>query len=407
MDDRTTGPPPDSVIPQPVDDSGLRAIESEERTSPALAEFGRRLGARLLDYIVIAYGITLGAFALKVVDRDCSILSCRAWWAIFVAVAFLGVAAYEILPTARLGRTLGKRAVGIEVVRADGDGPPSLGRAAFRFLVLFGLIVVFFPVLVLVSFIASVRNPRKQMWHDRVGRTIVVRRVRERRGRRWLRVASVTAVMLASLGFGGFYLVNKALVHELIMVDFRDGVDPFNIGESSGARYDHVAGTYRVTVKNTDFPLNTSLGEFARTAYAVGIRAEVVEMTGPGTGVGVMCLGPAAEGGDELVGYGFFVEPGGDYSLERHDSGGGLESLERGTDARIETVERVSIICAPFEDDVSLIGFANGLKIVVAEDLNGHDVYTYAGLTVKDGNAGTEVRFTRVSARVPDEEWMA
>jgi len=195
--------------------------------------------------------------------------------------------------------------------------------------------------------------------------------------------------------------------NELIMVNFREAVDPFNIGETQGARYDHVAGTYRVTVKNTDFRINTSVGEFARTAYAVGIRAEVVELTKPGTSVGAMCLGPGAEGEDELVGYGFFVEPGGTYSLERQDSGGRVESLKQGTDPRIETVERVSIVCSPVDGDVTIIGFANGLEVVVAEDRDGHDVYTYAGISVVAEQTGTEVRFKRVLARVPDEEWIA
>lgn len=390
---------------QPAAESSLPAMPSEEETRPAPAGFGRRLGARVIDCLVIAYGITLTAFAVLLTDRDCSVLSCQAWEAIFFVVSFLAVAGYEILLTASRGKTLGKRAVGIGVVRADDDAPPSYGRAALRFLVLFVLIAVW--PLFLVSFIAALSNPRKQMWHDRAGRTIVVRRARGRQGRRWLRVAAVTAVVAASLGFGG-YLVDQALPNELIMVDFGDGVDPFNLGESSGARFEHVGGTYRVTIKNTDFRLNTSVGEFARTAFAVGIRVEVVEMTRRGTSVGAMCLGPASEGDDELVGYGFFVEPGGDFRLEREDSGGRLETLKQGTDAKVETVERVSIMCVPdLDGDVTLIGFANGLEVAVAEDPDGHHVYTYAGLSVEAEQAGAEVRFTRVLARVPDEEWVA
>ncbi len=206
------------------------------------------------------------------------------------------------------------------------------------------------------------------------------------------------------MAYGAF--LYGGLTHELIMVDFREGVDPFNIGETEGARYDHVAGTYRITVKNTLFETNTSLGEFNRTAYAVGIRAELVEVTKPGTSVGAMCVGPGAEGADELVGYGFFVEAGGKYSLVSQDSSASWETLEEGTDDRVTTVQRVSIICAPAGDDVTIIGFANGLKIVVDEDRDGHDVYTYAGLSVQT-EPGTEVRFTRVVARVPDEEWVA
>lgn len=389
---------------QMVADSDLPATPGEETTSPALAGFGRRLGARVIDSLVIVYGITLGALALLAMDRDCSILSCRAWSAIFVVVVFLAVAGYEIFPTASLGRTLGKRAVGIEVVRADGDGPPSLGRAALRFLVLFGLILLF--PLVLVSFIGALRNPRKQMWHDRAGRTIVVRRVREPQGRRWVRVVRVAVVVLASLGVGG-YLVDRALPNELINVSFEAGVKPFEVGENSFGRADHVEGTYRLTAKTANEPF-TSLGDFVRTAYAVGIRAEVVEMTERGTLVGVYCLGPAGEGVEGLVGYGFFVEPGGAFVLGRNqDPGGSNEVLKHGTDARFDEVKRVSLKCVrDLNGDVSLTGYVNGLEVVTDRDPNGYGAYTYAGLTVSGKQAGTEVRFTRVWARVPDEEWM-
>ncbi len=201
-------------------------------------------------------------------------------------------------------------------------------------------------------------------------------------------------------------VVYKALPNELINVDFREGVEPFEIVESSVATLDHPDGTYRVTVKDTDGPI-TSLGEFARTAYAIGIRAEVVEITEPGTTVGATCLGPAAEGVEGLAGYGFFVEPGGDFILGRQDPGGGIEFLKQGTDARIETVRRVSVKCVPdLGGDVTLIGFANGLEIVSAEDPDGYRPYTHAGLFVLTERAGTEVRFTRVWARVPDVEWV-
>lgn len=212
----------------------------------------------------------------------------------------------------------------------------------------------------------------------------------------WITVAYVVLGVIAYI----------ALPNELINVDFREGVEPFEINENSTAKSAHVEGTYRLTVKNANESI-TSLGEFVRTAYAVGIRAEVVEITEPGTTVGASCLGPAPEGMEGLTGYGFFVEPGGHFILGREDPGGRIEFLERGTDTRIETVERVSIICAPgLGGDVSLIGFANGIKIISAEDPDGYRAYTYAGLFVLSERAGTEVRFTRVWARVPDEEWI-
>lgn len=78
-------------------------MPNEEETCPALAGFGRRLGARVIDCLVIAYGITLTAFAVLLADRDCSVLSCQAWEAIFFVVSFLAVAGYEILLTASRG----------------------------------------------------------------------------------------------------------------------------------------------------------------------------------------------------------------------------------------------------------------------------------------------------------------
>ena len=86
------------------------------------------------------------------------------------------------------------------------------------------------------------------------------------------------------------------LPHELINVDFRERVAPFSVGEISSGSAELVDGTYRLTVAQAGNPL-FGVGKFVRTAYAVGIRAEVVELTEPGTWVGPMCLGPDPEGG--------------------------------------------------------------------------------------------------------------
>lgn len=117
----------------------------------------------------------------------------------------------------------------------------------------------------------------------------------------------------------------------------------------------------------------------SRCPYAVGIRAEVMEITEPGTTVGAMCLGPV-EGQDGLAGYGFFLEPGGNFVLGRQDPSGKVEFLEQGTDARIETVERVSVTCVPNDidpvsggsTDVTVVGYANGLEVATTQDQDGY-----------------------------------
>ena len=203
------------------------------------------------------------------------------------------------------------------------------------------------------------------------------------------------------------------LPHELINVDFRERVAPFSVGQNSSGTAELVDGTYRFTVAQAGSPF-IGVGRFVRTAYAVGIRAEVAELTEPGTWVGPMCLGPDPEGGQVPVGYGFFVQPGGVFSLERLGPDGSFNPLEHGTDARIETVERVSIRCSPNEvkpafggsTAVTVTGYVNGLEVVTTQDPDGYNTYTAAGLSVQAERAGTEVRFTRVWARLPDGEWI-
>lgn len=222
----------------------------------------------------------------------------------------------------------------------------------------------------------------------------------------WIGVA-----YLALVGVGSVVL-DQVLTDELIDVEFREGIAPFESGQtSSGNRFDHVEGSYRFTIKDVRGP-SSSVGEFVRTAYAVGVRAEVVEITERGTTVGAMCLGPA-EGEEGPVGYGFFVTPGGEYILGRQTPDQRIEFLEQGTDPRIATVERVSVTCVPSgiepvlggSTDVTVVGYANGLEVVTTQDPNGYDTYTHAGLSVVADQPGAEVRFTRVLARVPDEEW--
>jgi hypothetical protein len=222
--------------------------------------------------------------------------------------------------------------------------------------------------------------------------------------RRWGRVLLVVVV-----GFGGLVaagaVLNKTLTNELIMANFRDGVAPFEVYGDSASKGDNVEGTYRLTVKNADGS-TTSLGDFIRRAYAVGVRAEVVEVTEAGTFVGVLCLGPVTEGVKGLAGYGFYVQPGGEFALLRRDPGGSSKVLKEGTDTRVATLKRVSIRCLPNGANVTVTGYTNGLEVATFQDPNGYHKYDYAGLTVGAKRAGTQVRFTRVWARVPDEQWI-
>ncbi|MFF0550643.1 RDD family protein [Streptomyces sp. NPDC004311] len=83
------------------------------------------------------------------------------------AVLLFGIL-YEVLPTARWGRTPGKKLLGVRVLTTAGLRPPRFGAAlgrwlAYAFLGLPG------------SLWALVDRPRRQAWHDKAARTYVAR----------------------------------------------------------------------------------------------------------------------------------------------------------------------------------------------------------------------------------------
>ncbi|MEV6675598.1 RDD family protein [Streptomyces erythrochromogenes] len=86
---------------------------------------------------------------------------------VFAAVLLFGVL-YEVLPTARWGRTPGKKLLGVRVLATATLRPPSFGAALRRWLV--------YAFLGLPgSLWCLVNRPRRQAWHDKAAKTYVAR----------------------------------------------------------------------------------------------------------------------------------------------------------------------------------------------------------------------------------------
>ncbi|MFE2301054.1 RDD family protein [Streptomyces sp. NPDC059445] len=172
----------------PVDDVFQAAARRQAAARPA--GLGRRLAARLLDTLVIA-GVTaaaavpLGTRAADHIDEkidaaklsgekvtvwllDATTASCLG--AVLAVLLVFGVL-YEVLPTAKWGRTLGKKLCGIEVRDIEGHEPPTFGRALGRWLVLS------VPSLLVVGLVGVVwglfDKPWSQCWHDKAAHTFV------------------------------------------------------------------------------------------------------------------------------------------------------------------------------------------------------------------------------------------
>ncbi|MFF2020900.1 RDD family protein [Streptomyces sp. NPDC058171] len=187
-DGRGEGP----VIPfkPPVSDPFLAVAQAQAAARPA--GLGRRLLARLVDTAVLvavtgAAAVPLGIRAADHVDEkiEAAKLSGRTVtvWLVdgttagylgaVVAVLLLTGIVYEVLPTAKWGRTAGKRLFGLRVQDIGAHEAPSFGAALRRFLVLTvpGLLAVG----ALGVLWAVFDRPWRQGWHDKAARTFVAR----------------------------------------------------------------------------------------------------------------------------------------------------------------------------------------------------------------------------------------
>ncbi|MFE5819340.1 RDD family protein [Streptomyces sp. NPDC056479] len=154
------------------------------------AGLGKRLAARLLDTVVLAAFTAVAAVPLgtKAIDHvnekiDAAKLSgetvtvwlldgtTAVYLGIILAVLLLVGLVYEALPTAKWGRTLGKKLFGLEVRDIEAHEPPEFGAALRRWLVYSvpGLLVVGVVGVLWCVF----DRPWRQCWHDKAAGTFV------------------------------------------------------------------------------------------------------------------------------------------------------------------------------------------------------------------------------------------
>ncbi|MEU6257765.1 RDD family protein [Streptomyces sp. NPDC047043] len=172
----------------PVEDVFTAAARRQSAARPA--GLGKRLAARLLDTVVLvgvtgAAAVPLGTKAIDHVDEkiDAAKLSgetvtvwlldgtTSVYLGIVLAVLLVFGVLYEALPTARWGRTLGKKLLGLEVRDIEAHEPPTFGAALRRWL------VYSVPGLLGIGVVGVLwclfDRPWHQCWHDKAARTFV------------------------------------------------------------------------------------------------------------------------------------------------------------------------------------------------------------------------------------------
>ncbi|MEU0337084.1 RDD family protein [Streptomyces sp. NPDC006193] len=172
----------------PVEDPFQAAARRQAAARPA--GLGRRFAARLIDLLAVgavtaAAAVPLGVQAVDHVQGkiEAARLSGRTvtvWLidgttgtslGIVLAVLLLAGVLYEVLPTVKWGRTLGKKLCGIEVRDIEAHEPPTFGPALRRWLVLSvpGLLAVGIVGVLWCLF----DRPWRQCWHDKAAHTFV------------------------------------------------------------------------------------------------------------------------------------------------------------------------------------------------------------------------------------------
>ncbi|WP_320782252.1 RDD family protein [Streptomyces sp. CRN 30] len=172
----------------PVEDPFQAAARRQAAARPA--GLGKRLAARLVDTLVLAAVTALPAVPLgskaadhindKIDEAKLSGETVTVWLldgttsvylGIVLAVLLLFGVVYEALPTAKWGRTLGKKLFGLEVRDIEGHQPPSFGAALRRWL------VYSVPGLLAVGVVGVAwcvfDRPWRQCWHDKAAGTFV------------------------------------------------------------------------------------------------------------------------------------------------------------------------------------------------------------------------------------------
>ncbi len=189
------GPPPGGYQPYPQ--SGV-AYQAKD---PALAEWWQRLLARLIDGLVVSLLVSpfLIGYLVSLLHQMQALANASAnaitpaaqnalmnryvgsfvgWELLLLAITAVVYFCYDWLQHGLWGQTLGKRALGTIVVRADTRGRISGGAAAARAAV-FALpqgVPFVGGIFALLNELWLLWDPRRQCLHDKTGRTIVIKK---------------------------------------------------------------------------------------------------------------------------------------------------------------------------------------------------------------------------------------
>jgi len=121
--------------PPPV--RGFSSVINEQIGEPILAERATRLGAAILDFLIFVGCMIPGIVLLAAANKDDTMIG---FGVILLCIAILGLAITQIYLLSTRGQSLGKRIVGIKIVKLVDNSNPGFVKA--------GLLRAFVPSLI-------------------------------------------------------------------------------------------------------------------------------------------------------------------------------------------------------------------------------------------------------------------
>jgi uncharacterized RDD family membrane protein YckC len=140
--------------------------------APPLSGWWARVGAYLLDLILLA---VIAAIVAGIVAAVAGGKSFQPVWSIVWILLDIAYPAFTMGRSgANNGQTLGMQALGIRVIKIDGQ-PMSAGAAIVRQFLVFGILMGICPIVQLLNVLWPLWDEKNQALHDKVCNTLVAR----------------------------------------------------------------------------------------------------------------------------------------------------------------------------------------------------------------------------------------
>ncbi|MFD3534496.1 RDD family protein [Streptomyces sp. NPDC058664] len=152
---------------------------------PPLAESGKRILARIIDWVIIAIPLAVIGIPFDIYTRATedgsdfgdTVNSLNGGsQLVFQLITIVAYVAYDTVMTARNGQTIGKKLMKLRVAMLNDGSTPPMSQSLLRALVLWLPALIccacLWPLLILILILVD--KPYKQGLHDKAAKTVVV-----------------------------------------------------------------------------------------------------------------------------------------------------------------------------------------------------------------------------------------